>query len=148
MKKRKLLFYFVLLIGIQFSTKKVSAQLIGTNNLPGVLPASPSASEFLKYGEVPVSKYTGVPNISIPIYSIQAKGLTIPINLSYHSNGFKVNEEAGWTGLGWSLNTGGSIVQIVNSFDDFGPYKNRIFPDIDEVADVASNGGSVLNRRF
>lgn len=138
MKKRKRSFYS-LVFGMLLTTAQVAAQLIGSNNLPSALPPGPSAAKFLKYGEVPISKYTGLPNISVSIYDIQAKGMTIHINLSYHSSGFKVNEEAGWTGLGWSLNTGGSIIQIVNSFDEFGPFKNRDFPDIDEIANVASN---------
>ncbi len=94
-------------------------------NLPNVFPVNPKAFEYMKYSEVPVSKYTGVPNISVPIYTIKANGLDIPINLSYHSSGFRVNEEAGWTGLGWTLNAAGSIVQVVNGFDDFGWYRNR-----------------------
>lgn len=93
--------------------------------LPNVFPANPKAFEFLKYTEVPVGKYTGVPSIEVPVYNIRAKGLDIPISVSYHSNGFRVSEEAGWTGLGWTLQTGGSIVQVVNGFDDFGWYRHR-----------------------
>ena len=83
---------------------------------------SPQAYEFTKFGDVPVSKYTGVPDISIPIYTIQTEGLEIPIRLKYHSNGIKVAEEASWVGLGWSLETVGSIVQVVNQYDDYGSY--------------------------
>lgn len=96
-----------------------------TTKLPDVFPVSPKAFEFIKYTEVPVGKYTGVPSISIPVYNIVANGLEVPIGLSYHSNGFRVNEEAGWTGLGWTLNAGGNIVQVVNGFDDFGFYRFR-----------------------
>jgi len=93
--------------------------------LPFSNPVAPNAFEFIKYGEVPVSQYTGIPNIDIPIYTIDSKGLQLPINLSYHSGGFKVSEESGSTGLGWTLNAGGTITQIVNGFDDFGPQKSR-----------------------
>src|SRR5690554_53112 len=86
-------------------------------NLPQII--SPQAYEFTKYGDVPVNTYTGVPNISVPLYEIEAAGLNIPISLSYHSNGIKVSEEASWVGLGWTLNAGGSIVQVVKGFDDF-----------------------------
>ncbi|RZS90545.1 RHS repeat domain-containing protein [Aquimarina brevivitae] len=136
--KRLIYFCFVVIIS---STNLIYGQ-INENNRPGIMPSSPTAFEFLKYGEVPVSKYTGVPNINIPIYTIKAKGMDFPINLSYHSNGFRVDEEAGWTGLGWTLNTGGNIVQIINGYDDFGPYKNRQFIDIDEIADVVSDGSA------
>jgi len=123
----------------------ITAALSQTNEntlLPTVLPSSPTAFEFLKYGDVPVGKYTGVPNIGVPIYVINAKGLDIPISLSYHSNGFRVNEEAGSTGLGWTLNAGGSVVQTVVGFDDFGYYKSRALPDIQGIVEHSSNGNT------
>ncbi len=97
-------------------------------------PASPSAYEFLKYTEMPVSEYTGIPNISIPIFEIQEDGISIPLNLTYHAGGIRVNEEASWVGLGWNLQIG-SIVQEINDLDDYGMagdyYANviRLLPD-------------------
>lgn len=82
-------------------------------------PVSPKAFEFLKYGEIPVSHYSGTPNISIPIYMIEAKGLNLPITISYHANGTRVLEESSWVGLGWTLNSGPTLTQVVNGFDDF-----------------------------
>ncbi|NPD44857.1 MULTISPECIES: hypothetical protein [unclassified Lentimicrobium] len=111
----------------------VYSQMNEGTALPNVLPSNPKAYEFMKYGEIPVGKYTGVPNISIPIYTINAKGLDIPIYLSYHSTGFKVNEEAGWTGLGWTLNAGGSITQVIQGYDDYGFYRHRSLPDFQEI---------------
>lgn len=96
------------------------------NEIPKVI--SPQAYEFTKYGDVPVSKYTGVPDITVPIYNLQAAGFNIPIALSYHSNGVKVAEEASWVGFGWSLIGGGSIVQVVNQYDDYGSYGSSIPP--------------------
>ena len=97
--------------------------------LPDVLPTNPQTSEFMKYGEIPVGNYTGTPNISIPIYNLKTKSLEIPISLSYHPNGIKVNEEASWVGLGWNLNTDMQIVQTIVGFDDFGYYGNRLTPN-------------------
>ncbi|MDB4325256.1 hypothetical protein N9960_01880 [Flavobacteriaceae bacterium] len=131
--------YFLLLL---FFPLVFFGQTNYNNSLPSILPPSPTANEFLKYGEIPISKYTGTPNINIPIYTINAKGIDVPISLSYHSNGIKVSEEASNVGLGWTLNTGGSIVQVINGFDDFGEYQNRTFLDIDAIADVASGGSS------
>jgi len=87
-------------------------------------PITPSASQFLKYTEVPVSDYTGIPNISIPLYNINEDGLNVPIELNYHSGGIRVNEEAGYVGLGWSMQIG-SIVQIVNDVDDLNPINTK-----------------------
>ena len=112
----------------------VNGQMNENTKLPSVLPPNPKSFEFMKYGEVPVGKYTGVPNISIPIYNIEVRGLNVPINLTYHSNGFRVNEESGWTGLGWTLHDAGSITQIVNGTDDFGFYSSRMLPDFETIS--------------
>ncbi|MEX6688860.1 DUF5977 domain-containing protein [Danxiaibacter flavus] len=85
---------------------------------------TPAEFQFIKYTEMPVSEYTGIPSISIPLYEIQEDGVKIPVNLSYHSNGIRVSEEAGWVGLGWNLQFG-SIIQTVNDGDDFGSYMNK-----------------------
>lgn len=85
-----------------------------------IIPSSPNAESLGIYGATPVSPYTGVPNISIPIYEINLDGKIIPINLAYHASGIKVNQEASWVGLGWSLNAGGCIVKEVRGSDDFG----------------------------
>jgi YD repeat-containing protein len=113
--------------------------------LPNVFPSNPKAFEFLKYTEIPVSKYTGVPNISVPIYTIKTDGLDIPIVLSYHSNGFKVSEEAGWTGLGWTLNAAGSIVQIVNGNDDFSTFFGNRSIELNQMLSASNVPSIVLN---
>src|SRR3982750_459283 len=75
--------------------------------LAKVTPPSPNAAAFQKYGEIPVSPYTGIPDISVPVYTVQFRDISIPITLSYHASGIKVNEESSQVGLGWSINTGG-----------------------------------------
>jgi len=96
----------------------------GTNNeaygLNKVIPASPNAASLGKYGEIPVSLYTGIPSISIPIYEINEGRIKLPISLSYHAGGIKVEEIASWAGLGWSLSSGGSISRTVMGLPDEG----------------------------
>lgn len=77
--------------------------------MPTVLPASPDAAAIDKFGNIPVSYETGVPDISIPIYSIKCGNLSWPVSLSYHAGGIKVDEIASSAGLGWSLNAPGVI---------------------------------------
>lgn len=86
--------------------------------LPTVLPPSPTASSLGEYGNVPVSNYTGIPNISIPLYTVRSGEIEFPISLSYHASGIKVAQEAGWVGLGWALNAGGVITRSVMGLDD------------------------------
>ena len=70
---------------------------------------------------------TGAVNINIPIWQANQDGLSIPIYLSYNSNGIKVKETVGITGLVWKLTVGGSI-----SVDQRGLYdlKNSGEPSI------------------
>lgn len=75
--------------------------------------ASPTAAALAKYADIPVNQHTGIPNISIPIYSVKEGPLELPISLSYHASGLKVLEPASWVGLGWSLNAGGVISRTV-----------------------------------
>ncbi|WP_020532998.1 RHS repeat domain-containing protein [Flexithrix dorotheae] len=101
--------------------------------LPEIIPPSPEAAAFVKYADIPVNTYNGLPNISIPIYTIQVKDITVPIDLSYHASGIKVNEEASWVGLGWALNAGGVISRTVMGKDDFKDnltYFNTNIPEI------------------
>lgn len=78
-----------------------------------VIPPSPDTWQFAKYGEYPVSRETGVPNISIPLYTINTGELSLPISLSYHAGGIKVDDIASWVGLGWTLNAGGIVTRAI-----------------------------------
>ncbi|WP_375448652.1 RICIN domain-containing protein [uncultured Fibrella sp.] len=79
---------------------------------------SPNAASLGLNGEVPVSLYTGLPNIEIPIYTIEQGNLKVPITLSYHASGVRVNQHPGWVGLNWNLNAGGAITRKVNDKQD------------------------------
>ncbi|SMC74821.1 hypothetical protein [Pedobacter africanus] len=82
------------------------------------IPPSPTAAGLGAYAETPVSTYTGVPSINIPLYEIDAKGFKLPISLAYQATGVRVEDEASWVGLGWSLFAGGVITRSVKGLDD------------------------------
>jgi len=83
-----------------------------------VIPPSPTASALASYVDNPVSLYTGTPEINIPLYNLQVKDFELPVSLSYHSKGMKVDETASNVGMGWSLNAGGVITRSVKGFPD------------------------------
>jgi YD repeat-containing protein len=87
---------------------------------PAVIPQSPEVASILRYSEVPVSYYNGIPSVGVPIYTLQGRELSAPINLSYHAGGHRVSEEASWVGLGWSLSAGGQISRTVKGYPDDG----------------------------
>lgn len=83
------------------------------------MPPSPTASAIMRYANTPVNMYTGVPDISQSIYNLSARGgMSIPITLSYHAAGIKVQDVASNVGLGWSLSTTCLITRIVRGLPD------------------------------
>lgn len=90
-------------------------------------PASPNAASLGKFGEIPVNLGTGIPNVSIPVYTITTGKIALPITLNYHAGGIKVEEIASWAGLGWSLNAGGVITRVCRGMPDEEPsgFKNQ-----------------------
>lgn len=84
---------------------------------PTVQP--PDVAAFQKVNFIPVSNYTGRANISVPIHTVSAGNIQVPIALSYNTSGVKVSDMASSVGLNWSLNAGGVLSKIVKGMDDF-----------------------------
>lgn len=113
MKSKKHITTFILIL----ITLCSNAQGVSDVEKRALNPVTPITYQFMKFGEMPVSEYTGIPEISIPLYTIEMPGVSLPLTLRYHSKGVRVAEEADWVGLGWDLSFG-SIAQIVNDKDD------------------------------
>ncbi|MEM7370916.1 MAG: RHS repeat domain-containing protein [Bacteroidota bacterium] len=77
-----------------------------------VLPP-PNAAAMAKYGDIPVDLVSGLPNISIPIFTLEEGSLSLPVSLSYHASGLRVAEMASWVGMGWNLSAHGMISRTV-----------------------------------
>ena len=90
-----------------------------------VLPAPETAALF-RYQEYPMDHSTGLPQISIPLFTIQNGSLSVPISISYHASGFKVTDVDGPIASGWSLNVGGMVSRTIHGDPDFGIWP---FPD-------------------
>ncbi|MDQ0636545.1 hypothetical protein QF042_000110 [Pedobacter sp. W3I1] len=101
-----------------FIAGKVSAQ-DANSILKKMTPPSPDVASLGKFLETPVSLYTGVPSISIPIIELTAGKARLPVSIDYHAGGIRVDEIASSIGLGFSLNAGGIISKKVNGFPDF-----------------------------
>lgn len=89
-------------------------------SLVPTVPPPPNAASLGKFVDHPVSYYTGTPQITIPLPSLPSRSLSVPLSLSYHASGIKVEEIAGWVGLGWNLEGGGAITRTKRGIDDFG----------------------------
>ncbi|WP_299249073.1 RHS repeat domain-containing protein [uncultured Aquimarina sp.] len=110
MRKLSSLIAFILFLGYGYAQE-----------LPEIVPSSPEAAALGKYGDIPISAYTGVPSVSIPLTTLQGSSLSIPISLNYHASGVRVNEIASRVGLGWSMSSLGSITRSYRGLpDDWG----------------------------
>ena len=108
---KSILYILLLLFSVQLrpNNNDLSSRL----NIP-----SPNVATFNTYGNIPVSLYTGTPDITIPIYTVQAGEISVPIELKYNINNVKPNLHPGVTGLGWNLFAGGCITRIQNGYQD------------------------------
>lgn len=107
---------FVLFIIILLCGHRVNSQ---TQFVP-VAPATPSANAIGlgQYGEIPVSLFTGVPNIEVAIHTLNKSQVQVPISLNYHAGGFRPDIQPSWVGMNWSLNAGGVITREVRNIPD------------------------------
>jgi len=79
---------------------------------------TPQTADFMKYGNTPVSLYTGQIDLSIPIYRIKDPDFNIPVSITYNSEGFQPQKHSGFVGHDWYLNVGGCITREVNNQPD------------------------------
>ncbi len=74
---------------------------------------SPNTASLGMYGEVPVSYFTGIPNIEIPLYTLKENGIEVPVTMRYHASGVRPDMHPGWVGMGWALDAGGVITVTI-----------------------------------
>lgn len=121
---RKILLF---LWAIMLSAAVYSQSATNLIAFPRMTPPSPDAASLGRYGEFPVTLATGTPEISIPLYEINTGKLKLPIGLSYHASGIRVNDIASRVGLGWSLQAGGAISRVIRGLpDDYGYFINGV----------------------
>lgn len=94
------------------------SHLVKPEQLQSVVPPSPNAAALGKFGEIPVGTYNGIPDINVPIYTINSGKLQLPINLSYHAGGIRVEESPSLVGLGWSITVPGAVVKQTRGLPD------------------------------
>jgi hypothetical protein len=93
-------------------------------------PVAPSTAALLKYVDFNMNSNTGVPDITIPLFEVKGKELSLPLSISYNASGIKVNEQAGNIGLCWSLNAAGLISRAIRGRFDDGTFWSNVAPEI------------------
>ncbi|MCT3700908.1 RHS repeat protein [Elizabethkingia anophelis] len=126
----KKLYIILTILSVSYYKSQTNSKYIIQNGVRSTNVFPPNINSLFKYNEIPVSLYSGIPNIEIPIYSIKEGDIELPISIKYHAGGIKVSEEASPVGLGWSINSGGNISQIMagsNDFSSVGLYNSKFF---------------------
>lgn len=120
MKKRYINLILIIAIGVlHICAEDNTSQLrdYATKNY-SIIPPSPEVASLMKYIDIPVSHFTGQPQIDIPIYTITEGNLKVPISLSYKGGGVKQNELPGIISKGWTLMAGMTISRTVHGLPD------------------------------
>ncbi len=86
--------------------------------ISGVAKPSPNASSIPKF-ETGVNLFTGAATIGLPLMTVSADNVSLPMSLNYTSTqGVPVGMIASNVGLGWNLNAGGVITREVKHLPD------------------------------
>ncbi|MGI9651091.1 hypothetical protein [Chryseobacterium sp. RLHN22] len=117
MKKNIIIIKTLCLMNILSAQSQTPTIDIGT---PQIVPPSPSVSSLMKFEEVPVNNYTGIPDISLPLINVptSSKDFSIDVSLKYHASSTAVSEIASDVGLGWNLFAGGTISRTIRGLAD------------------------------
>jgi hypothetical protein len=116
---KKFIQLFVLLLVVNIYGQDLGAGF----DMPQITRPEASVANLMTFEEIPVSNYTGIPQVNVPLFSLPTRSKDIALNmgLAYHpANGVMHNAQAGDCGLGWSLIAGGVISRtLVDKPDEF-----------------------------
>ncbi len=100
-----------------------------------VWPQAPQAYKFNEVRMPTPDLATGAVNLGIPLYTIQAEDLSIPLELRYRSNGIRVDDDPYPVGYGWTFTPSLRVTRTVLGHPD-GKYEfvgDRTPSDIDHA---------------
>ncbi|MEO6682207.1 MAG: hypothetical protein ABIN48_05220, partial [Ginsengibacter sp.] len=79
---------------------------------------TPGVATLGLFNEMPVSLFTGLPKVEVPLYIVKQGDLTVPLGLNYHASGFRPDLKPGIIAPNWAFTAGGVIQRIVKDRPD------------------------------
>jgi hypothetical protein len=79
---------------------------------------SPTTASLGAHGNIPVSPFTGKPDINVNLHTISEQGMQIPISLNYDASGVRPDAHPGWVGLNWNLSATYAVVRTMKDGPD------------------------------
>lgn len=119
MYQKAFIIFSILLINIKISEAQNSPNI--QSYAPRdytIIPPSPEVSTLFQYEEIPVDYFNGIPEISFELFRITKGTLSVPITLSYHGGGIRLNDKEGNAGLGWIVSSGACISRTIYGIPD------------------------------
>ncbi len=136
--KRTLLFCALLSINAVTSQQTTSFSRLNIQ--------SPGVTDFIRYGNVESSSFTGTIDLKIPLLTVQnSSQVPMDISMIYNSSGFMPARRSGIIGLNWALNVGGVITRRIKGVpDDYIGWPNEMSPS---VSGVYPTNGFIVGQR-
>ena len=114
-----------------------------------VIPPDPIVEAMTVFGDIPVSHMTGVPDISIPLFTLESHGYKLPIVLRYHTALVKPPYDQTNVATGWVLEVGGNITQQCKGMNDlFGTFSGEGYRYLDKILCKNENGNTENTYEF
>src|SRR5690606_29322700 len=88
------------------------------NFMPTIAPASPTASGFTAYGQIPFDNNDGSFSYQVPIFSVNFRDIPVSVALGYQGSGVLIDEVGGTVGTNWNLLAGGTITRVMRGIPD------------------------------
>lgn len=110
----------------------LTAQNAVVNDIPwpekGIWPESPRARAFREVAMPSPGLLTGACEFSVPLYTLEVKDLSLPLQLNYRSNGIRVEDDPCPVGYGWVLSPALRITrQIMGRPDEYFKFAGENF---------------------
>ncbi|MCF2516029.1 T9SS type A sorting domain-containing protein [Dyadobacter sp. CY351] len=81
---------------------------------------SPNNSHLGIFGDFEVSLFTGKPEITVSLQTLESGPVSLPLALIYDASGVRPDIHPGWTGMNWGLSTHYAVIRTVKDAPDEG----------------------------
>lgn len=117
MKCRTILFLLAETAAL-FTTAQSTSELLISPQTNEIIAPAPSSATQIRYQSPQPSLATGAIDLSVPLYTLEVEGLSIPFILNYHTSGIKPLDDPYPNGYGWTMLPALKIVRTIRGRAD------------------------------
>lgn len=101
-----------------FSLLAITSKAQTMQSLAPSIPTSPQAASIKQHGDFEISYFTGVPDISIPLFELNHYGYKLPLALKYSPQPIKPGYNYDVFGQGWGFSINSCVSRTIKSVPD------------------------------